>query len=69
MKEITIIIYVLIFIIWLAGAIASFTQLQQFYWRHSKLMEKIVIALVWPIDFLLSCWTLLKWIKRNITGR
>ena len=69
MREITIIVYVLIFIIWLTGAIASLSQMQQYSWHYPKLRERIVLSILWPLDLLWNCWSLLKFIKRNITGR
>lgn len=69
MVEITIVVYTMLFIIWLTGAIVSLSQSQAHRWHYPKLRERIVLAILWPLDLLLNCWALLKWAKRNITGK
>ena len=68
MKEITIVLYLLIFIIWLSGAIASFCELHAQRWHHLKIQERLALAMLWPLNLILTIWISIKWIKGLIKG-
>jgi len=68
MKEITVVLYMLIFIIWLSGAIASFCELHAQRWHHPSIRERLVLAMIWPLNVIITVWFTFKWIIKLIKG-
>jgi hypothetical protein len=61
-------IYMLIFIAWITGAMASYAVLHDQRWTHPRWYERLVLSILWPANVAYVSYHILKWIIKRERG-
>ena len=55
-------LWIILLIVWAAGTVASYAEIHQQRWHYHKAIERIGLAMLWPVTVIAVCWTFACWI-------